>query len=214
MSRIRMMGAAVAALMVGVGGASAADLYAPPPTAEVIYNPAPAFTWTGGYAGGLLGYNWGDAKVRNGGPSLNPDGWMGGVFAGYNFQTSGMAVFGLEGDFMFNGAEDKGRGFTVDNEWNGTLRARAGIAIDRFLIYGTGGLAVGNLNVKNGKTSDSGTHAGWTVGGGVETAFTNNIIGRLEYRYTDYGTNIYDTVPKTKVDYNSSQVMVGIGYKF
>jgi outer membrane immunogenic protein len=137
------------------------------------------------------------------------------VFAGYNFQTSGMAVFGLEGDFVFNGAEDKGQGFTVDNKWNGTLRARAGIAIDRFLIYGTGGLAVGDLSVKrSGGGSDSGTHAGWTVGGGIETTFTNNLIGRLEYRYTDYGTNLYDTKPKTKVDYNSSQVMVGLGYKF
>ena len=43
---------------------------------------------------------------------------------------------------------DKGSGLKVDNNWNGTLRARAGIAIDRFLIYGTGGLAVGNLEVK------------------------------------------------------------------
>ncbi len=215
MSRIRMLGASAVALLVGVGGATAADIYAPPPAAEVIYNPAPAFSWTGGYMGGLLGYEWGDAKVRNGGPSLNPDGWMGGIFGGYNFQTSGMFVAGLETDFTFSGASDKAGGTSVDNNWNGTLRARAGIAIDRFLMYGTGGLAVGNITTKvSGAGSDTGTHAGWTIGGGIEAAFTNNIIGRLEYRYTDYGTNVYDTKPKTKVDFNSSQVMVGVGYKF
>jgi outer membrane immunogenic protein len=216
MSRIRMLGASAVALMIGVGGATAADIYAPAPVAEVIYNPAPAFSWTGAYVGGLLGYEWGKADVRGGGPSLNPDGWMGGLFAGYNFQTSGMFVAGVEGDFTFSGAGDKQNGVSVDNNWNSTLRARAGIAIDRFLMYGTGGLAVGNISVKNsGVGSDTGTHAGWTIGGGIEAAFTNNIIGRLEYRYTDYGTNQYDTGKKnTKVDFNSSQVMVGVGYKF
>jgi outer membrane immunogenic protein len=210
-----MLGASVVALMIGVGGATAADIYAPAPVAEVIYSPAPAFSWTGGYMGGLLGYEWGKADVRGGGPNLNTDGWMGGLFAGYNFQTSGMFVAGVEGDFTFSGAGDKRNGVSVDNNWNSTLRARAGIAIDRFLMYGTGGLAVGNITTKvSGAGSDTGTHAGWTIGGGIEAAFTNNIIGRLEYRYTDYGTNIYDTKPKTKVDFNSSQVMVGVGYKF
>lgn len=215
MSCFRVLGASAVALMVGVGAAAAADIYAPAPVAEVIYSPAPAFSWTGGYVGGLLGYEWGNAKVRGGGPSLNPDGWMGGIFGGYNFQTSSMFVVGLEGDFTFAGAKDKVSGISVENNWNSTLRARAGIAIDRFLMYGTGGLAVGNITVKGGGAgSDTGTHAGWTIGGGIEAAFTQNVIGRLEYRYTDYGTNVYDTSPKTKVDFNSSQVMVGIGYKF
>ncbi len=214
MSRMRVLGAAMGALMVGIGGASAADIYAPPPAAEVIYNPAPAFSWTGGYAGGLVGYGWGNAKVK-GGPSLDPDGWLGGIYGGYNFQTNNMFVLGLESDFALNGAEDKANGVRVENNWNATLRARAGIAFDRFMLYGTGGLAVGNINTKiaNGG-SNSGTHAGWTVGAGMEAAITPNVIGRLEYRYIDYGTNIYDTAPKTKVDFNTSQVMVGIGYKF
>ncbi len=215
MSRMRVLGAATAALMAGIGAAGAADIYAPPPVAEVIYNPTPAFSWTGGYVGGLLGYEWGNAKVRDGGPSLNPDGWMGGIYAGYNFQTSDLVVLGLEGDFTISGAEDRASGVQVDNNWNGTLRARAGIAFDRFMLYGTGGLAVGNITTKvSGGGSNSGTHAGWTVGAGMEAAITNNVIGRLEYRYTDYGTNVYDTTPKTKVDFNSSQVMVGVGYKF
>jgi outer membrane immunogenic protein len=208
------MGAAMVALMVGVGGASAADIYSPAPVAEVIYNPAPAFSWTGGYAGGLIGYEWGNAKVQNG-SSMSPDGFMGGVYAGYNFQTSNMFVMGLEGDFTLSGAEDKAGGVRVSNNWNGTLRARAGIALDRFMFYGTGGLAIGKITTKlDGGGTNAGTHAGWTVGAGMEAAVTNNVIARLEYRYTDYGKNTYDTAPKTKVDFNSSQVMAGIGFKF
>jgi len=213
MSRIRMLGASAVALLVGVGGATAADIYAPAPVAEVIYSPAPAFSWTGGYMGGLLGYEWGNADVKKG-QSLNPDGWMGGLFAGYNFQTTGMFVAGIEGDFTLSGATDSGGGVRVENNWNSTLRARAGIAVDRFLIYGTGGLAVGSLEVKNGSRNDAATHAGWTIGGGIEAAFTNNIIGRLEYRYTDLGEHNFATKPRTTVDFNSSQVMVGVGYKF
>ncbi|HET7715817.1 MAG TPA: outer membrane protein [Bauldia sp.] len=213
MSRIRVLGASLVALMVGVGGAAAADIYAPPPAAEVIYNPAPAFSWTGGYAGGLVGYEWGGADVKNG-PSLDPDGWMGGVFGGYNFQTSNMFVVGLEGDITLSGAEDKGGGVKVENNWNGTIRARAGIAVNRFLIYGTGGLAVGNVKVSTGGTSDSSTHAGWTIGAGIEAAFSDSVIGRLEYRYTDLGSHNYATAPKTNVDFNSSQVMAGVGFKF
>ncbi len=212
MSRIRILGASIVALMIGAGGATAADIYAPPPVAEVIYSPAPAFSWTGGYVGGLFGYEWGKADVKNG-PSLNPDGWMGGIFAGYNFQTSNMFVVGLEGDFTLSGAADRGGGVRVENNWNSTLRARAGIAVDRFLIYGTGGLAVGSLEVKNSR-NDASTHAGWTIGGGIEAAFTDNIIGRLEYRYTDLGTHNFATAPRTNVDFQSSQVMVGVGYKF
>ena len=46
MLRMRILGASMLALAVGTGAAGAADIYAPPPP-EVVYNPAPAFTWTG-----------------------------------------------------------------------------------------------------------------------------------------------------------------------
>jgi len=77
----------------------------------------------------------------------------------------------------------------------------------------TTGTAVGSLEVKNSR-NDASTHAGWTIGGGIEAAFTDNIIGRLEYRYTDLGTHNFATAPRTNVDFQSSQVMVGVGYKF
>jgi outer membrane immunogenic protein len=211
MSRIRILGASLIALTVGAGAALAADIYSPPP-AEVIYNPTPAFSWTGGYVGGLVGYEWGDAK--SGGLKLNPDGWMGGIFGGYNFQASNAFVAGVEGDLSLSGAKDKQAGLTVNNNWNGTLRARAGISFDRFLVYGTGGLAVGNVKVKIPGSSDSSVRTGWTIGGGVEAAVTNNVIARLEYRYTDLGSHKYGTTPKTKVNFDSSQVMVGVGVKF
>jgi outer membrane immunogenic protein len=212
MSRMRILGASFAALMVGAGGATAADLYTPP-TAEVIYNPAPAYSWTGGYMGGLVGYGWG--KAKSGGLKLNPDGWGGGVFGGYNFQAAPSFVLGVETDLALSGMSDKKAGLTVENNVNGTVRVRGGVTFDRFMLYGTGGLAVGNIKVKNsGGGSDNSVRAGWTVGAGVEAALAKNIIGRVEYRYTDLGSHTYAAAPKTKVDFNSSQVMVGVGLKF
>ncbi|WP_147707692.1 outer membrane protein [Microvirga massiliensis] len=50
-------------------------------------------------------------------------------------------------------------------EWWGSVRARLGVAIDRVLIYATGGLAY---------TEDN---TGWVVGGGVEWALPVNWFG-------------------------------------
>ena len=57
---------------------------------------------------------------------------------------------------------------TFDNnlsDWFGTLRARAGVAFDRVLIYATGGLAYTDNNT------------GWVAGGGVEWALPVNWFG-------------------------------------
>ena len=62
-------------------------------------------------------------------------------------------------------------GCLTNNSWLATVRGRAGYAFDRFLVYGTGGAAFGNVraNFSNDPVS-SATEAGWTVGAGVEVA--------------------------------------------
>ena len=51
------------------------------------------------------------------------------------------------------------------SDWFGTVRARAGVAFDRVLVYATGGLAYTDDNT------------GWVVGGGVEWALPVNWFG-------------------------------------
>ena len=57
------------------------------------------------------------------------------------------------------------------------------------------------------------------VGAGIEYAFTSNIIGPVEYRYTHWGTytnnlNIFLAPPETSLDrVTENQVTVGISYK-
>jgi opacity protein-like surface antigen len=92
-------------------------------------------------------------------------------------------------------------------EWFTTTRVRLGYAMDRVLVYATGGLAVGggfdksdvttvathvgNLTVANGSCwrSDKCTDArwGWVLGGGVEYAVTNSLSAKIEGLYADLG---------------------------
>jgi outer membrane immunogenic protein len=83
----------------------------------------------------------------------------------------------------------------------GSIRGRLGIAWDRVLVYATGGVAFGSINSNIelnaidaagvpffASRSRSNSRTGWTVGGGIEYAFTPNWSIGAEYRYTDFGT--------------------------
>ena len=84
-----------AAIVTGAGAALAADVsvYEPPPLAPA-YSPVSAYNWTGPYAGLVGGYGWARGTVSN-------SGWIGGAYAGANFQANSNLVVGVEGDFTF-----------------------------------------------------------------------------------------------------------------
>jgi outer membrane immunogenic protein len=199
MLHIRTLAAGAAASLLTIaasaGSAFAADIsqpsYTPPPQA---YTPTPAWTWTGPYAGLFGGYGWANGTVTN-------DGWIGGAYAGYNVQTNQHLVIGVEGDIA--ATSKSGGGGALKNPWDGTFRGRVGYAWDRYLAYGTAGVALGGLD----SPGDSRTKTGWAAGLGVETALTNNVTGRLEYRHTDLGS--YNGSP-----YTSNDLLVGVGVKF
>lgn len=165
------------------------------------------------------------------------DGFIGGAHAGYNWQ-SGQWVFGIEGDIDYadiSGGSDflyyrfvdelSGRlGF--ESDWQASLRLRAGYAVDTWLLYATAGAALGHGKLSASgydgyedeafSESDKNTHAGWTIGAGVEKAFTPKWIGRLEARYTDFGKKSYDLGlggSDIDVDWNQTAVFIGLSYK-
>jgi outer membrane immunogenic protein len=122
-------------------------------------------------------------------------------------------------------------------DWFGTLRGRLGYAaLDRALIYVTGGLAYGHISASTNFTAPnvstiypgetSATNIGWTVGGGVEYALTDDLSARVEGLYYDLGsvTVIGNEIPPTftpfpfqhnkTFDANGTIVRVGLNYKF
>lgn len=134
-------------------------------------------------------------------------------------------VIGGELDAVYSDVEGRatvftggvpGPGFSQKLKWSGAARVRLGYAVDRFLPYVAGGVAFGEINGWNdGAPEDefSDTYTGWTIGVGTEYAFTDNLIGRVEYRYTDFGNESFES-GAVDMDLSTNEVRFGIAYKF
>lgn len=216
------LAAATALLLASTAAGSAADLAV---KARPYVAPAPIYSWTGFYLGVHVGAGWGTTELSLSGASF-PDGegglisetfglafsqnsrsgFLGGVQAGYNWQ-SGIAVFGIQGDFA--GADIKGTNpcllvlsCTTKSDWLATVSGRVGAVIaERGLIYVKGGAAWLNsthsASLPNGGTVIPGlvgqelssrehTNFGWLLGMGVEYAFTPNWTAFIEYNYMEF----------------------------
>jgi outer membrane immunogenic protein len=241
--KTRLLGllAATALATAGISAASAADLPSRAAPLAPVFAPVPVFTWTGFYVGGQVGYGWnandndfvlpGGFVVQSGDFGDEGDGFLAGVHAGYNVQL-GSFVVGVEGDIegVFGDDDDEDVVITRDGvvftnygfagnalDWQGSIRARAGFAFDRALIYATGGFAFAGLSDGFGIVGDDDdTLTGWTLGAGVEYAFTNNLTTRLEYRYTSFdgGSNVFNDVDLGDNEIEFHTVRVGLSYKF
>jgi outer membrane immunogenic protein len=187
-------------------GAAAADL----PRGPAPYYPPPAsvYNWTGPYAGLNLGYEWG--KVTNSG--IDPSGIAGGGQIGYNWQ-SGQFVFGAEADIQASAADDTFAPYKFSNPWFGTLRGRAGFAINNILLYGTLGLAYGDLKAEFGGLDESKTLVGWTGGLGMEVGFAPNWSAKVEYLYMDLGSRAY-TLTGVDNGLQANYLRLGVNYHF
>jgi outer membrane immunogenic protein len=175
-------------------------------------------------------------------------GVIGGAHVGYNLQID-QWVLGLEGSvdgtsmtrtvtptFFGNIANVTSISEETSTDVQGSVRGRLGVAFDRLLFYATGGVAFGDFKANfanttrlgflpvGGPFSFSTTRTGWTVGGGIEYAVTNNWSVRGEYRYTDFGT-FRDAPFATSFTggfvatanhrfTQQNQVQVGFSYKF
>jgi outer membrane immunogenic protein len=183
--------------------------YGPPPSLPI---PAPPCLWLGPYVGTNAGFQW---TSNTGG--LSPSGFTGGIQGGYNWQ-SGPWVYGVEADFNLSGASDKFADYQFSNPWFGTLRGRAGYAINNVFVYGTAGFALGVSTVSSGGLSDSSAHVGWTIGAGVEFGLapwglSPNWSAKLEYLYLDLsqGVVLPASVPSSS---QSNVVRLGVNYHF
>ena len=186
--------AAVVGLLAVVDVAQAADL-SPAPTAVS----AVPYSWSGLYLGLNAGYAGANlTETASGGfgsGSANIPGAVGGVQVGANYQIN-TVVLGFEADFDGAAATKSisvgGNVNTAQIPWLGTLRARAGLAFDRFLLYVTaGGGATQLVSTVNesgiGSASSTFTHGAWGAGGGLEAAMTDALSARVEYLYFDTG---------------------------
>ncbi len=224
--------AAGAAIAFAASTAQAADLpsrYAPAPA----YNALPTFTWSGFYAGVNAGYGWSTGTSRYydpafGVPGRGKGGFVGGAQAGYNYQF-GMVVIGAETDIQYAAVGNKGSSYGStyyagnSDGYFGTIRGRAGVAFDRALVFGTAGFAYGDIGGNKALDTELGFHRGnsnnwgWTVGGGVEYAITNQFTAKVEGLYVNLDTkDNYALADRVNIrrDTEFGVVRAGLNYKF
>ena len=220
---LRLTLVAAAALgIVSADTANAADL------PEIVQPPAapaytPNFDWAGPHMGLQVGGVWGSANTSFGNPDdTSPVGGFAGANIGYDFVLHNNWILGVEADANFSNASDTQAptfySYTQKLDYFGTLRGRIGYAFGSNLIYGTGGWAWGHgarsANIFGFNPSDTQSLSGWTIGAGIEHEFTPNVIGRLQYLYTDYGTANYNMGPTVPVSLTTSTLSMGINLKF
>jgi len=180
----------------------------------------------GGFTmGGELGYNW-----QIGWLVLGVETDIGGVTGGTNSNNLGLINGGVPGAFFPFVLNQR-----ASNGLYGTVRGRLGVAFDRVLVYGTGGLAytsghyiftyTDGLSPAVG-TSTAAEKVGYAVGGGIEYALNNNVSVKGEFLYTQFGrvstsglivnqalpafTNAYVSTARVQ-EYTAR---VGINYRF
>jgi len=218
------------------------------------------YNWSGIYVGADGGFGFGPMRGvmtdTTGAPLAAYDNNVSGPFAGGYFGVNyqrGMLVVGLEGDMQranLTGNNQQQASILATGTLPGgpytiattvkdydSLRARVGAAFDRFLVYGTAGVAIGNLATSYGvlgtaapmvgvtvpgagpfASAGSDYSYGWTAGAGLEYAFTDTVLGRAEYRFTDLATSGFVNAVADAADTGHrlpiSDFRAGIAYKF
>jgi high affinity Mn2+ porin len=185
------------------------------------------FSWTGFYIGGHFGYaagrtDWSAtdagavAPVLAGSTNLfneydafkGTGSYLFGLQAGYNYLLPSRWLIGFEADASapntLAGSQTvstpaDGLASYTDTVLNfGTARARVGYAFDRWLVYGTGGLAwsydkLERTQLTGGMVGVGTTETaflwrwGWAAGAGVEFPVAPTWTGKVEYLATGFG---------------------------
>jgi outer membrane immunogenic protein len=224
------------AALVPAVAAVAADLDVPPPPPPTEELRQATYDWTGAYVGAWAGATCveGNLTETRTAPLSALDwensgcGWKGGVMAGYNHQFDNF-VLGLEADWGKTGSIAENEtvvdanatadfAFSMDHIVTG--RVRAGYAWDDTLFYTTGGIAwaKGDISSIHGSGPEGlkGSHWGWSFGGGVEHAFTDQLRLRLEYIFTKFkGDDYSEACCNVAVeDFDDHEVKVGLIWAF
>jgi outer membrane immunogenic protein len=205
--------------LLAAAPAYAADVIVeePPVPAAIPMEEPPLNTWSGPYAGVGLGYAFaGESEDETFDNSIETDGFLLNGFVGYNYQA-GNVVAGAEADIGYNFSEGSNAGTRSESGWEGSLRARLGYVVTpEILLYVTAGGAAKELDISAAGGSDGNTMLGWTAGAGADVMVTEKVFGRVEYRYTDFGSENFATgLPlSSEVNDRDHRVTFGLGMKF
>lgn len=193
---------------------------------------APAYSWTGFYVGGALGAGAITDEINLGGGAASFNGFGGeGAFGelsvGYDHEFNSTWVAGLQIDGRYSGMSTQlldasalgGPKLEGKADYGFDILARVGAKVNEStLAYVIGGYSWQHVTEDRSDGVDVSEFdwsvGGFSVGGGLETAVTNNMTVNLEYRYSKYQGQDYDSGGLWETVPALHTVRVGAKYKF
>lgn len=172
--------------------------------------PAPVHDWSGPYVGLSYGRTSADITFSTTGLFDFDNGTAAGIHAGYLWQR-GSFVYG--GELAYSGVSGTAvPGFGGDDEIEHVLdlKARAGFAVNRALLYGVLAYSQANYVEPPGEEFDL---DGLGVGLGAELMVSSRFSIGLEYMTRDLSGN-GTLVPTTSADANLDTLSLRVGFNF
>jgi outer membrane immunogenic protein len=112
---------------------------------------------------------------------------------------------------------------TYKINWDGHAVGKAGFAMDHWLFFATGGLSFAGFNFQEGVPVGAAPAGsletiltGFSVGAGIEYAFSQHILGRLQYIYDDFGARNFTAIDGGiyHVNLTAQTVKGGVAWKW
>jgi outer membrane immunogenic protein len=218
------LGSVFAALFLLAAPTAADDRYS---TLHTSYVPA----WNGIYLGASIGYSYGLSDLTHDyvAPPATRDTYdidQDGVFAtasvGFDRQLTQSVVGGLFGEYSVGDIRDRvtlattgpdDLRFRLEDGW--AAGGRVGLIHDGALWYATAGYTGINVSLAD----FDGTMHGYFVGAGLEKDITRNFRLKVEYRFSDYGSETLlegagVCCERIAVDSSVHSVQLGLSYVF
>lgn len=203
------------ALALLSGETMAADLMMPMKPAPMMAAAPASTSWDGLYLGASVGYGWStfvDEPADGNGSAAG--GFIGGQI-GYNFHLSDAFVVGVQGDLSWN--NESSGSFTNDSDetarinWDGAVMGRLGYDAGQFLPYVEAGVAFANATITESDGAFGATHTGYAIGAGVQFMLSSQLSANIEYRYSNYGSAVYET-GQTAIGLSGNSIRIGLDY--
>nr|WP_269929979.1 outer membrane beta-barrel protein [Aminobacter sp. HY435] len=192
---------------------------------------APAYSWTGFYVGGAIGAGAIVDEIRDtsGIASINGiggEGVFGELSVGYDHEFNDIWVAGIQLGGRYSGMTTQlmdysafgGPKYEGKADYGFDVIARVGAKLNpTTLAYVLGGYSWQHVEEEMSVPGYSETRDwnvdGYSIGGGLETAVTNNLSVNLEYRFSQFDGHVYEDIGSETIPAFHT-VRIGTKYKF
>jgi outer membrane immunogenic protein len=173
----------------------------------------------GPFIGGQLGWQLDRQTLTVDGAraSNSPSGLSYGGQLGYDARVGENGVIGFEGSLTGRTGSTSFEDFDLRQGRTFTATARMGYLVtDSSLVYARGGWANARFVVNADGETAAQNRQGFTIGAGYERYVADNISARIEYNYSDFGSDNLSAVldADSRLSFTRHALTAGVNVRF